>query len=50
MADRFAWTDGQLHVGETMITTQNDVSIFDGSEKVRRFLLTRICSLIDQDF
>ncbi len=36
MADRLAWTDGQLHVGEVMITTQNGVSIYDGSDKVRR--------------
>lgn len=36
MADRLAWTDGQLHVGEMMITTQNGVSIFDGTEKVKR--------------
>jgi hypothetical protein len=35
MADRLSWTDGQLHVGEIMITTQNGVSIHDGSEKVR---------------
>jgi hypothetical protein len=35
MADRLAWSDGQLHVGEVMITTQNSVSIYDGSEKVR---------------
>ncbi|CAF0910685.1 unnamed protein product [Rotaria sp. Silwood1] len=33
MADRLAWTDGQLHVGEVIITSQNDVSINDGSEK-----------------
>ncbi|CAF0947341.1 unnamed protein product [Rotaria sordida] len=33
MADRLAWTDGQLHVGEVMITSQNGVSINDGSEK-----------------
>jgi len=36
MADRLSWTDGQLHVGEVMITTQNGVSIHDGSDKVRR--------------
>jgi hypothetical protein len=36
MADRLSWTDGQLHVGEVMITTQNGVSIYDGSDKVRR--------------
>ena len=36
MADRLAWTDGKLHLGETMITTQNGVSIFDGTDKVRR--------------
>jgi hypothetical protein len=36
MADRLAWTDGQLHVGEMMITTQDGVSIYDGSDKVRR--------------
>lgn len=36
MADRLAWTDGQLHVSEVIITTQNGVSINDGSEKVRR--------------
>lgn len=36
MADRFAWTDGQLHVGESIITTQNGVSISDGPDKVRR--------------
>ncbi len=36
MADRLAWTDGQLHIGEVIITTQNGVSIHDGSEKVRR--------------
>ena len=35
MADRLAWTDGELHVGEMMITTQNGVSIYDGSDKVR---------------
>ncbi len=35
MADRLSWTDGQLHVGEVMITTQNGVSIHDGSDKVR---------------
>ena len=35
MADRLAWTDGLLHVGEIMITTQNVVSIYDGPEKVR---------------
>ncbi|CAF0890847.1 unnamed protein product [Adineta ricciae] len=33
MADRLAWTDGQLHMGETIITTQNGVSIYDGSDK-----------------
>ncbi|CAF1214064.1 unnamed protein product [Rotaria sp. Silwood1] len=33
MADRLSWTDGQLHVGEVIITSQNDVSINDGSEK-----------------
>jgi len=33
MADRLAWTDGKLHVSEMMITTQNGVSIFDGSDK-----------------
>lgn len=36
MADRLAWTDGQLTVGEAMITSQNNVSIYDGSEKVRK--------------
>jgi hypothetical protein len=36
MADRLSWTDGQLHVGEVLITTQTGVSIYDGSEKVRR--------------
>lgn len=38
MADRLAWTDGQLHVGEMSITTRNEVSIFDGTEKVSRNL------------
>ncbi|CAF4654145.1 unnamed protein product [Rotaria socialis] len=33
MADRLAWTDGQLHVGEALVTTQNGVSINDGPEK-----------------
>ena len=42
MADRLAWTDGQLHVGEMSITTQNGVSIFDGSEKVSRNLFFEI--------
>jgi hypothetical protein len=41
MADRLAWTDGQLHVGEVMITTQIGVSIHDGSEKVRRDFLDK---------
>ena len=36
MADRLAWTDGKFHLGEVSITTQAGVSIFDGSEKVRR--------------
>jgi len=36
MADRLSWTDGQLHIGEVIITAQNGVSIHDGSEKVRR--------------
>ncbi|CAF1065166.1 unnamed protein product [Adineta steineri] len=33
MADRLAWTDGQLHFGEVTITTQGGVSIHDGSDK-----------------
>ncbi|CAF1950239.1 unnamed protein product [Rotaria magnacalcarata] len=33
MADRLAWTDGQLYVGEALVTSQNGVSINDGSEK-----------------
>ncbi|CAF0887910.1 unnamed protein product, partial [Didymodactylos carnosus] len=33
MADRFAWTDGQLHMGEIIIATQTGVSIQDGPEK-----------------
>jgi len=36
MADSLAWTDGQLHVGEVTVTSQTGVSIYDGSEKVRR--------------
>jgi hypothetical protein len=39
MADRLSWTDGQLHVGEVLITTQNGVSIHNGPEKVRRDFL-----------
>lgn len=35
MADSLAWTDGQLHVGEVIVTSQTGVSIYDGSEKVR---------------
>ncbi len=42
MADRLAWTDGQLHVGEVSITTQAGVSIYDGSEKVRRDFFRRM--------
>ena len=50
MADRLAWTDGQLHVGEVLITTQNGVSINDGNEKVRRDFSENIHTSIDSSF
>lgn len=32
--DRFEWGDGELNVGESVITAQNGVRLYDGESKV----------------